>query len=379
LGDRVTTAGTTGSLDVPFMRRALEVALRGLGMVSPNPLVGAVVVAEGRVIGQGWHEGPGTAHAEVAALREADTGAHGATLYVTLEPCAHQGRTPACAPAVLKAGIVRVVAATGDPYPEVDGRGFRILSDAGVEVAIGLLASEAERQNAGFLKHVRTGLPFVTLKMAASLDGKAAARDGSSRWITGEAARLDVHRLRAASDAVMVGAGTVAADDPSLTVRLDGYRGRHPVRVVVDASGRTVPTAKLLDGSAPAMVATTEAAPDAVRAAWEAAGAEVLLVPVEGAGVEVPLAALMEALGKRDVQSVLIEGGPTVAWSAVRDGVVDRFVVYLAPKLVGGERAPGLIGGPGVDDIAAAVPLGFESVDRIGEDLRIVARPAGRG
>jgi len=248
-----------------------------------------------------------------------------------------------------------------------------------VEVAIGLLASEAERQNAGFLKHVRTGLPFVTLKMAASLDGKAAARDGSSRWITGEAARLDVHRLRAASDAVMVGAGTVAADDPSLTVRLDGYRGRHPIRVVVDASGRTVPTAKLLDGSAPAMVATTEAAPDAVRAAWAAAGAEVLLVPVEGAGVDVPLAALMEALGKRDVQSVLIEGGPTVAWSAVRDGVVDRFVVYLAPKLVGGERAPGLIGGPGVDDIAAAVPLGFESVDRIGEDLRIVARPAGRG
>jgi len=280
---------------------------------------------------------------------------------------------------VLKAGIVRVVAATGDPYPEVDGRGFRILSDAGVEVAIGLLASEAERQNAGFLKHVRTGLPFVTLKMAASLDGKAAARDGSSRWITGEAARLDVHRLRAASDALMVGAGTVAADDPSLTVRLDGYHGRHPVRVVVDASGRTVPTAKLLDGSAPAMVATTEAAPDAVRAAWEAAGAEVLMVPVEGAGADVPLAALMEALGKRDVQSVLIEGGPTVAWSAVRDGVVDRFVVYLAPKLVGGERAPGLIGGPGVDDIAAAVPLGFESVDRIGEDLRIVARPAGRG
>jgi len=337
------------------------------------------VVADGRVVGRGWHEGPGAAHAEVAALREAGPTARGATLYVTLEPCAHHGRTPPCAPAVLKAGIARVVAATGDPNPEVDGRGFRVLSDGGVEVATGLLAAEAERQNAGFLKHVRTGLPFVTVKMAASLDGKAAARDGSSRWITGEAARSDVHRLRAASDAVMVGAGTVAADDPSLTVRLDGYRGRQPARVVVDASGRTVPTATLLDGAAPAIVATTEAAPDPVRAAWEAAGAEVLVLPAEGAGGGVPLAALMAALGKRDAQSVLIEGGPTVAWSAVRDGVVDRLVVYLAPKLVGGERAPGLIGGPGVDEIAAAVPLVFESVDRIGADLRIVARPARRG
>jgi diaminohydroxyphosphoribosylaminopyrimidine deaminase/5-amino-6-(5-phosphoribosylamino)uracil reductase len=379
LSDRDTIAATAGPEDGWFMARAVELAARGLGMTSPNPLVGAVVVAGGRVIGEGWHDGPGPAHAEIAALRQAGADAAGATLYVTLEPCAHHGRTPPCAPAVARAGIARVVAATGDPFPEVDGRGFRVLSEAGVDVVAGVLAAEAERQNAGFLKHVRTGLPFVTLKMAASLDGKAAARDGSSRWITGQGAREDVHRLRAAVDAVVVGAGTAAADDPSLTVRLAGYRGRQPRRVVVDGGGRTAPTAKLFDGTAPAIVATTPAAPASARAAWDAAGAEVLVLAAEDGGSGVRLPALMEALGEREVQSVLIEGGPTLAWSAIRDGVVDRLVAYLAPKLVGGAAALGLLGGAGVGSIGAAVPLEFESVDRIGADLRIVARPAGRG
>jgi len=209
--------------DASFMRRALDLARRGRGKASPNPMVGAVIVSnDGRIVGEGWHERPGTPHAEPVALAAAGAEARGATLYVTLEPCSHTGRTPPCAPAVIAAVIGRVVAATSDPNPKVDGRGFAALREAGVRVDVGTLAADAERLIAGFFKHTRTGLPFVTLKMAASLDGKVAARDGSSRWITGQAARQDVHVARAESDAIMVGAGTVAADDPSLTVRLEG-------------------------------------------------------------------------------------------------------------------------------------------------------------
>jgi diaminohydroxyphosphoribosylaminopyrimidine deaminase/5-amino-6-(5-phosphoribosylamino)uracil reductase len=255
----------------------------------------------------------------------------------------------------------------------VDGRGLRMLRDAGVRVthADGSVAKEAAELVSSFAKHIRTGLPLVTLKLAASLDGKVAARDGSSKWITGEPARQDVHRLRAGSDAIVVGAGTALADGPSLTVRLEGYRGRQPLRVLVDGSGRVPATRSLFDSSAPTLVATTRAAPPAVREAWESAGAEVVVV--DDAAPKVALARLFEALGKRNLQCVLLEGGPSLAWSALEEDVVDRFVLYVAPKLIGGGEAPSVLGGAGVGTIAEAVPLRIRSVERIGEDLKVVA------
>jgi diaminohydroxyphosphoribosylaminopyrimidine deaminase/5-amino-6-(5-phosphoribosylamino)uracil reductase len=233
------------------------------------------------------------------------------------------------------------------------------------------LAEEAARQNEAFVKHVRTGLPFVVWKMAASLDGKVAARDGSSRWITAEAARADVHRLRAWSDAIVVGAGTALADDPSLTVREPGYRGRPPLRVLVDARGRVPATRDLFDDAAPTLVATTPLSPPERRAEWSAAGAEVAIYEAEGEGV--PLAELFADLGKRDLQGVLLEGGPTLAFSAVEEGMVDKVVVYLAPKLIGGAGSPTVLGGRGFAPIANAVRLRFRSFDRIGEDLKVEA------
>ena len=357
--------------DEAYIERAIELAERGRGMVSPNPMVGAVVVADGVVVGEGWHEGAGLPHAEVLALNAAGERARGATLYTSLEPCDHYGRTPACTEAIIEAGIARVVSAASDPNPIVDGRGFSALTSAGMEVRHGILGEIAERLNAPFAKHVRTGMPFVTWKAAATLDGKVAARDGSSRWITGEAARADVHRLRGASDAIVVGAGTALADDPALTVRDPGYRGRAPWRVLVDARGRVSSTGDLFDDAAPTLVATTELASPAAREAWAAAGAEVEVFEPEGE--RVPLSALLALMGKRDVQSVLLEGGPTLAWSAVEDGLVDRVVVYLAPRIVGGEEAPTVLGGRGFAPISKALQLKIHSAERVGEDLRVEA------
>lgn len=357
--------------DRAYVERALGLAERGRGMTSPNPMVGAVVVAEGRIVGEGHHEGPGLPHAEVVALAEAGERALGATLYTTLEPCNHFGRTPPCTTAILQAGIATVVSATGDPNPVVNGRGFATLRAAGVEVRTGVLTEVAERQNEAYVKHVRTGLPFVTWKMAASLDGKVASRDGSSRWITGEAARRDVHRLRAWSDAIVVGAGTALADDPSLTVRHPDYRGHPPLRVLVDARGRVPETGDLFDDAAPTLVATTVASPSDRRDAWRERGAEV--IEYEPEGDLVPFSALVRDLGKRDVQGVLLEGGPTLAWTAVEEGAVDKVVVYLAPKLIGGVDAPTVLGGRGFAPIAAALDLRIWSFDRVGEDLRVEA------
>lgn len=357
------------------MRRALTLAEAGLGLAAPNPLVGAVVLSpDGTVVGEGWHEGPGTDHAEVVALRAAGARAAGATVVVTLEPCSHHGRTPPCALALREAGVARVVAAVRDPNPLVDGRGLAMLAEAGIETSTGVLAEEAEQLNEGFLTFMRRGLPFVTLKTASSLDGRAAARDGSSRWITGPEARRDVHRLRASAGAVVVGAGTALADDPALTVRLDGYRGRQPLRVVLDSTGRTPATGRLFDGAASTLMATA-AAPVEARRAWAAAGAEVWDLPPDDGGVS--LAALVKGLGERRIHHVLIEGGPTLAWSALRDGLVDRWIAYVAPKAIGGAGAPSAVAGVGVARIEEAIGLEFERVERIGDDLKVVARVHG--
>jgi diaminohydroxyphosphoribosylaminopyrimidine deaminase/5-amino-6-(5-phosphoribosylamino)uracil reductase len=358
--------------DEAYMRRALQLAERGWGRVSPSPLVGAVVVGHGEVIGEGWHEGPGTDHAEVMALRAAGDRASGATVICTLEPCNRFGRTPPCTRALRDAGVARVVVGAIDPDLGTGAPGIAELRSAGIIVETAVLQDEARALNEAFDRHVRTGRPFIVLKMASSLDGKTAAADGTSRWITGDAARADVHRLRAWSDAIVVGAGTALADDPALTVR-GTFEGtaRPPLRVVVDATGIVPPGLRLFDGSAPTMVATTDRASDARVRAWSAAGADVAVLDRDASGA-VELRSLVEEFGKRDVQGVLIEGGATLAWSAVREGIVDRVVAYVAPLLVGGD-GPTMVGGEGFAPIGAAQRLGPLTVERIGDDLKVVA------
>ncbi len=355
------------------MRHALEIAIRGWGRVSPNPLVGAVVLSDGLVVGEGWHEGPGTQHAEVMALAAAGDRANGSTVFCTLEPCDHTGRTGPCTRALIHAGVARVVIGAGDPNPVVDGAGVARLREAGVEVVSGVLEERSHRLNEAYERHVATGRPFVTLKMAASLDGKTAAIDGTSRWITGEAARADVQRLRAGADAIVVGAGTALADDPSLTVRDPAWtQARPPLRVVVDTAGRVTAQTRLFDEAAPTLVATTDLAPAERTDAWLRAGAEVLVLDRDASG-GVALGGLLDALGKRDAQGVLVEGGATLAWSLVRDGLVDKVVQYVAPLIVGGATARGVVGGEGFAPISRAVGLDIASVDRVGEDLRVEA------
>jgi len=357
------------------MREALDLAARGWGRVTPNPMVGALVVAsDGEVAGRGWYEGPrGAAHAEVRAIREAAGRARGATLYCSLEPCDHHGATPPCTEAIVTAEVARVVVAATDPNPLVDGRGIARLRAAGVQVDVGPLAADAQRLNAAFERHVTTGLPFVVWKVASSLDGKTAAADGSSRWITSPEAREDAHALRAWADAVVVGAGTVRADDPRLTARSAAHPDAwQPLRVVVDASGGTSPGARVFEPGSPTLVATTHRAPEARVRGWVATGAEVSVLETDASGGVSP-AALVRELGKRDVQGVLLEGGATLAWSFVRDDVVDRIVHYVAPSIVGGATATGAVGGLGFAPIDAARRIAFQRVERVGPDLRVEA------
>ena len=326
----------SGSEDVRWMRRALRLAGRGRGRTSPNPMVGAVVVRRGRAIGEGYHRQVGGPHAEVWALREAGAAARGATLYVTLEPCSHHGRTPPCTDAIMQAGLARVVAGCVDPNPQVNGRGVRCLRGAGIEVEVGVMEAEARRLNEAYCKHIATGMPFVALKAAMSLDGKIATAAGESKWITGERARAAAHRLRARHDAVMVGVGTVLADDPELTVRKS--RGRTPLRVVVDSRARTPPRARLLtaDERAP-VIAVTRQAPRARVRRLERAGAEVWVVGSQRGKVE--LKGLMRRLGTEGVQSVLVEGGGTLGAGALAAGLVDRVYFFISPRIIGGARA----------------------------------------
>jgi len=358
----------------PDMRRALELAERGWGRVSPNPLVGALVRSpDGSLVAEGWHEGPGTDHAEVMALRAAGPRARGATVVCTLEPCNHVGRTPPCTRALVEAGVARVVVGATDPNLDGDAPGIAELRGAGIEVRAGVLEDDCRELNVAFERHVRTGRPFVILKQAASLDGKTAAADGTSRWISSDEARADVHRWRAWADAILVGSGTVVHDDPALTIRDDRLvEARPPLRVVVDGAGRLRPDRAVFDGSAPTLIATTDRARGSTVAAWERAGAEVVVLDRDPAD-HVSLDALLDALGKRDVQGLLVEGGAELAWSLMRDDLVDRIVLYLAPIVIGGAGAGGVVGGGGFAPVDAARPLSFERIERIGKDLKVVA------
>lgn len=355
--------------DADAMRRAVELAARGLGSTSPNPVVGCVITdASGAVVGEGFHQRAGGPHAEVHALSAAGDRARGGTAYVTLEPCNHTGRTGPCAQALIEAGVARVVYAVGDPNPQATG-GADTLAAAGVTVEQGLLAREAEAGNTAWLTSVRLGRPYVLWKYAATLDGRIAAEDGSSRWITSDASRADVHRLRAEADAVVVGSGTARADDPHLAVRgIDG--AVQPLRVVVDTEAAAVlPGARVLDGAAPTLIAVAEDADTA-----HLAGTEVVRLPRAATGLDIP--ALLAALHARGVRSVLLEGGPALAGAFVAEGAVDKVVGYLAPVLLG--AGPAALGGAGITTIAEALRLELTETVRIGPDLRISATPKER-
>ncbi|MDQ3502387.1 MAG: bifunctional diaminohydroxyphosphoribosylaminopyrimidine deaminase/5-amino-6-(5-phosphoribosylamino)uracil reductase RibD [Actinomycetota bacterium] len=351
--------------ELDALRRAVALSVRALGRTSPNPPVGAVVLdTAGQVVGEGWTSPPGGPHAEVVALAEAGARAAGGTLVVTLEPCRHTGRTAPCTSAVIEAGIARVVVACADPTTDAGG-GAQVLRESRVDVEIGLLAEEVARGPLeAWLTSQALGRPFVTWKYAATLDGRSAAADGTSRWITGEPARADVHRLRAECDAVVVGVGTVLADDPQLDVRPDP--GRQPLRVIVDSTGRTPLTAHALAGPAPAVVARRTGSTDpGFRRTME-------LPP--GADGRVDLPALLHRLAEQhDVVSVLLEGGPTLAGAFVAAGLVDRVVGYVAPVLLG--DGPCALAAAGVGTISAAHRLRLDEVTRLGDDVRLTLRP----
>jgi diaminohydroxyphosphoribosylaminopyrimidine deaminase/5-amino-6-(5-phosphoribosylamino)uracil reductase len=348
------------------MAHALRLAARGLGNVWPNPAVGCVIVAEGRIAGRGWTQPGGRPHAERRALDMAGDAARGATAYVTLEPCAHHGKTPPCAEGLIAAGVARVVSALTDPDPRVAGRGHAMLRAAGVAVTEGLLAQEAARLNAGFLRRVTAGLPFVTLKLATTLDGRIATASGDSRWITGPQARRHVHLLRLTHDAVMVGAGTARADDPDLSVR-DLGAAHQPVRVVLDSRLSHTPDSRLgrTARAVPVWMVHTAAAPQAARDAWGAAGAELIEVAAEEGRIA-PQAAL-RALAARGLTRVLCEGGGTLAASLVRAGLVSDLALYTGGALIGGDGRAAL-GALGLEHLAAAPRLRLREMRALGGD-----------
>ena len=350
------------------MREAVELARRGAGTASPNPMVGAVVVAGTRVVGRGYHVRPGSPHAEVLAIEEAGEAARGGALYVTLEPCAHWGRTPPCTEAIIRAGLSRVVAAMEDPDPQVRGRGVRRLRESGVETSVGVAGEVARRLNEAYVKHRTTGLPFVTAKWAMSLDGRIATRAGESRWISGAASRAFVHELRAASDAILVGIGTVLRDDPQLTAR-GVLAARQPARIVLDSTLRIPPDARVLNrDGAPVLVATSSRALPEARRMLEARGVEVIVA--DGPGRQVDIGLVCNELGRRNMMSVLVEGGGTIHGAFVDARAVDRFLIVIAPVILGGP-APSPVGGLGVERIADAGRLVETTVRQLDGDVLI--------
>ena len=357
------------AVDHGMMARALQLAERGLWTTSPNPRVGCVLVRDGVIVGEGWHEKAGEPHAEIHALRAAGEQARGATAYVTLEPCSHHGRTPPCADALIAAGVVRVVAAMADPNPLVAGSGLAGLRQAGIETVCGLLENEARELNIGFVSRMTRGRPWLRLKAAASLDGKTALNNGVSQWITGPAARRDGQRWRARACAILTGIGTVRDDDPQLNVR-EVETSRQPLRVVVDSKLEIPLSARILQGGPVLLAGAVE---DAARiAALRSAGAEVLILP--NAAGKVELRDLLEALGRRGINEVHAEAGFKLNGSLMREGLVDELLLYLAPCLIG-HAASGLFNLPELASLDGKRLLQIRDLRQIGEDIRLIARP----
>jgi diaminohydroxyphosphoribosylaminopyrimidine deaminase/5-amino-6-(5-phosphoribosylamino)uracil reductase len=364
---------TRAKQDLHFMRRALELARRGEGRTRPNPPVGAVVVRQGRVLGEGWHRQAGMPHAEVEAIRACRGSVKGATIYVTLEPCCTHGRTPPCTDLLIRSGIVRVVVGCVDPNPRHASRGFRILHEAGIRVTTGVLAEECCRLVEPFAMNMREERPFVTLKLALTLDGRIADRSGSSKWITGPEARDAVQALRGRVDAVMVGAGTVLADDPSLRCRLPNAHDL--LRVIVDGAGRTPARAQVLTDrwAESTLMVTTARCPADIRKRWSRNGARVWALPA-GVSDRIPLRTLLHRLGDEGILHVLCEGGSRLAGALVRAGLVDEYLFFYAPAVMGDERGIGAVAESGFR-LATMPRLRIAEVTRIGADVLVRARP----
>ncbi|MFA7240988.1 MAG: bifunctional diaminohydroxyphosphoribosylaminopyrimidine deaminase/5-amino-6-(5-phosphoribosylamino)uracil reductase RibD [Sulfuricellaceae bacterium] len=351
-----------------YMARALQLAENGLYTTSPNPRVGCVIVRDGEIVGTGWHERAGEPHAEIHALREAGAAAHGATVYVTLEPCSHYGRTPPCAQALIEAGVARVVVAMKDPNPLVAGEGLEMLRQAGIQTEHGLLETQAHELNVGFVYRMTCGRPWVRLKIAASLDGKTALNNGVSQWITNEPARRDVHRLRARSCAVLTGIGTVLADDPRLDVRAVETT-RQPLRIVVDSRLRTPPTAKMLGSGATLIVTGNDDSEtlDKLRKA----GAALLVLPLQNGCID--LEQMLVELAKREINEITVEAGPILSGALLQAGLVDELVIYQAPLLLG-DKARGMFAMTELTSLPG-LELRVKNVAMVGCDMRIRAEP----
>jgi diaminohydroxyphosphoribosylaminopyrimidine deaminase/5-amino-6-(5-phosphoribosylamino)uracil reductase len=362
------------------MQRALTLAARGLETSDPNPRVGCVIAQGGRIVGEGWHERAGEAHAEVTALRAAGGRAAGASVYVTLEPCSHHGRTPPCVEALTAAKVARVVYAAPDPNPLVNGRGAAALRAAGIVVEAGLLEQEANELNAGFVRRMQLGRPLIRVKLAMSLDGRTALANGESRWITGEEARRDVHQWRARSSAVLTGIGTVLADDPRLDVRLPEVAGagprRQPLRVVLDTQLRTPPQARLFGGGDVLILTALSGSDDASAAALTARGAHVESLPATDHRLD--LAAVLDRLGELELNEVLVEAGATLAGEFLRQSLADELLLYVGPRLLG-PTGRALVDLPPLPGLAQAPTFTLFEMQQIGEDLRLRLRPRGAG
>jgi diaminohydroxyphosphoribosylaminopyrimidine deaminase/5-amino-6-(5-phosphoribosylamino)uracil reductase len=358
--------------DEYWMRRVLRLAEKGRGRTSPNPMVGAVLVKDGRVAGEGYHARAGETHAEIIALRKGGEGTRDATLYINLEPCSHHGKTPPCAPALIEAGVKRAVVGMEDPNPVVKGRGLEMLRQAGIDVEVGILEKACLSLNEAFSKYIRIKEPFVILKIASTLDGKIATRDGKSKWITGEASRRFVHRLRNQVDGLLVGIGTILKDDPMLTARIRG--GKDPYRIVLDSRLRIPEKAKVVvHNPEKTIIATTDRASRKSLERLKKRGIRVLIL--DSRQGKVNLRSLLSRLGEMEMTSLLVEGGSEVNGSFLNEGLIDKIFLFLAPKLLGGLEAPGIFGGSGMISLENALLLNPLKVKKVGEDLLLEGYP----
>jgi diaminohydroxyphosphoribosylaminopyrimidine deaminase/5-amino-6-(5-phosphoribosylamino)uracil reductase len=362
-----------------YMQQALSLAKLALGQVSPNPAVGAIIVRDGEVVGQGYTQPPGSWHAEVMALKQAGEKARGGVMYVTLEPCNHYGRTPPCTKAIIENGISEVHIAMLDPNPLVSGNGEDELERENIKTYLGEHEEEARKINEAYIKFIKTGMPFVTAKFAVSLDGKIATRSGDSEWISGSESRKYVHYLRYTTDAIMTGANTVIADNPRLTCRYGGVGGevkKHPLRVIVDGRGRTPPESQIFTESGNVLVAIGSSVEASKKAALAATGAELLELPETDGTLDLEL--LLKILGERNITSVLVEGGGVLLGSLFDRKLIDKVVAFIAPIIIGGEKAKTAVAGLGIDKMADAIKLESLSTDNFGDDLMVSGYPGAR-
>ena len=357
------------SLEEKYMRRALELAKLGIGAVNPNPLVGAVIVKDGKIIGEGYHKAYGGSHAEVNAFNNAVENVRNAHMYVTLEPCSHYGKTPPCAKAIVEKGIKKVTISMMDPNPLVSGKGIEILKNNGIEVELGLLEEESRKLNEIFIKYITTKEPFCIMKTASTLDGKIATITGDSKWVTNEKSREYVHYIRHRLSAIMVGADTVIKDNPSLTTRLKDIKGRNPVRIIADSSARIPLDSKVFKEEGRTIIATTEKASKDKLNSIKELGGEIIITPLKEDRVDLNF--LMKKLGEEKIDSVLLEGGGTLNYSALRAGIVDKVMTFIAPKIIGGALAKTSVAGEGIEFMKDAINLKDINITRFDNDILI--------